>query len=263
MFRKSRVLERLRRGQAAVGPPFAMFAMARVAEVIGRCGYDLLWVDMEHRPLDWPLVYDIGIGARASDVDMIIRVVKTGYDAPMKALEAGAHGVMIPHCMSAEEAQRWARWAKYPPLGNRGFDMTGPDADFGAIDKYEYITSVNAETFLCVQIEDPCAVDCVDQIAAVQGVDLLFIGPADLSITYGIPFQWEHKLIQDAIERTAAAAKKHGKYWGIPFINPELAKRNYARGARLFFTGYDEQDAIVEVMRKVYVDFRTTVGEKP
>ena len=87
MLRKSRVLARLRKGLAAVGPPFAMFAMARVAEVVGNCGYDFIWVDMEHRPIGWRELYDTGIGARAAGVDMVTRVIKTGYDIMIQIIK--------------------------------------------------------------------------------------------------------------------------------------------------------------------------------
>jgi len=266
-YLKSRVLERMRKGLTVIGPPFCMFAMARVAEVVGSCGFDLLWVDMEHRPIDWDDVYDIGIGARAAGVDVITRVCKQGYTAPMKALEAGAHGVMIPHVMDADEARQWARWSKYPPIGNRGVDVAGPDADWarGIHDKESleaYMNHVNKETFLCIQVEEPTIVECLDEVAAIDGVDLLFVGPADLSVSYGIPFDFEHPKMQRVFDLTAEAAAKHGKFWGIPMMNEKQLAANYARGARMFFTGYDAQDAAIEGLTNFYNNFRSVIGDE-
>ena len=265
-FLESRVLGRMRAGLAAIGPPYAMFSTPRIAEVIGLCGMDFLWVDMEHRPIGWGDVYDAGIGARASGVDMVTRLVKNGYTAPMKALEAGSQGVMVPHVMDAEEARQWARWSKFPPIGNRGVDIAGPDADFArGMESHEdleaYMAHVNKETFLCIQVEEPTIVECIDEVAAIDGVDVLFIGPADLSVSYGIPFDWKNPRMQRAFDLTAEAAAKHGKFWGLPFMNDERAKENYARGARIFITGYDEQDAVIEGMTNFAKNFRTVIGE--
>ena len=265
-FLKSRVLERMRQGLSAIGPPFAMFSTPRVAEVMGQCGVDFLWVDMEHRPIDWKDVYDAGIGARAAGVDVVTRLVKTGYTAPMKALEAGAHGVMVPHVMDADEARQWARWSKYPPIGNRGVDVAGPDANFARgiesrADLEAYMEHVNRETFLCIQIEEPTLVECIDEVAAIDGVDVLFIGPADLSVSYGIPFDWEHPKMQRVFDLTAEAAARHGKFWGLPKMSEKQLKENYERGARIFITGYDEQDALIEGMTAFTREFRAAIGE--
>jgi 4-hydroxy-2-oxoheptanedioate aldolase len=169
----------------------------------------------------------------------MVRILKTGYTAPMRALEFGATGLMIPHCMDAAEARQWVEWTKSPPLGKRGFDGAGADADYLFADPLEYMKHANEEIFLVLQIEDKEAVEKVEEIAAVEGVDLLFVGPGDLSISYGVPLQGQHPLVQKAIDRVAAAAAKYGKFWGMPSGTPEVAQSLVDRGARFITCGGD------------------------
>ena len=169
----------------------------------------------------------------------MVRILKHGYTAPMRALELGANGIMVPHCRTAEEARQWVEWTRFPPLGKRGFDGAGPDADYALANPIEYLRHANEQTFLVVQIEDAEAVSCVDEIASVPGVDLLFVGPADLSISYGVPLQLDHIFVQRAIDRIAEAAAKNGKWWGMPTGSPDAAQALINRGGRFIVCGGD------------------------
>ena len=91
-------------------------------EVIGRTGHDLIWFDMEHRQWDMHHLDPISLACRATGIDLMARIVKSGYHVPMQALEFGANGLMIPHVRSVEEARQWVDWVRFPPLGRRGFD---------------------------------------------------------------------------------------------------------------------------------------------
>jgi len=119
---------------------------------------------------------------------------------------------------------------RYPPLGKRGFDNAGVDADFTFADPVEYMKHVNQETFLVLQVEDREAVDCIDDILAVEGVDLIFIGPADLTISYGVPMQRDHPQVQRAMDKVANAVAKAGKWWGTVTARRNLRNRNWTEG---------------------------------
>jgi 4-hydroxy-2-oxoheptanedioate aldolase len=196
----------------------------------------------------------MAIACRATDIDLMVRIRKTGYTSVMRALEFGANGIMVPHCCSVEEAQQWANWTRFPPQGTRGFDGAGADGDYSLSDPLEYLRERNEETFLAVQIEDREAVDCVEGIAAVEGVDLLFVGPADLSISYGIPMQRQHPLVQRALDRVANAAEKAGKWWGTVTETPELAQAELDRGARLV-TCANDHFLLVHGLQNAYRQF--------
>jgi 4-hydroxy-2-oxoheptanedioate aldolase len=228
---KSRVLDKLRSGGFVRTVGVSRMRDPWLAEVIGKLDFDLIWLDMEHRSFGNDIIDPIALACRATGIDLMVRILKDGYMAPMRALEAGANGIMVPHCRSAAEARQWVEWTRFPPLGKRGFDGAGADADYYLAPPLEHLKHGNEQTFLVLQIEDVEAVECVEEIAAVKGVDLLFVGPGDLSISYGVPMQTDHALVQAAIDRVAAACRKHGKWWGMPTGSPEAAQALIDRGA--------------------------------
>src|SRR5215469_14046023 len=185
----SRVLKKLRAGEFVRVVGVNRVVEPWFTEVVGRSGFDVVWLDMEHRTHGEDVISAISLACRATGIDLMVRIRKTDYSSPMRALECGAQGIMVPHCRSAEEARQWVRWCKYPPMGERGFDNVGADGEFGLSDPAEYFERSNRETFVVLQIEDRDAVDRVEEIAAVEGVTLLFVGPADLSISLGVPLQ--------------------------------------------------------------------------
>ncbi len=238
-MRQSRVLKKLRAGEFVITANVNRVAEPWLAEVIGRIGFDVIWFDMEHRAFGYDKIDGVSLACRSTGIDLMVRVLKTGYTSPMRALEFGANGILVPHCLSVEEARQWVEWVRFPPLGRRGFDGAGADADYALADPKEYLAHANDEVFLALQVEDKECVEVVDEIASVPGVDLLFVGPGDLSISYGVPFQFDHPLVQSAIDRVASAALKAGKWWGIPTGSPEQAQSYLDRGARLITAGND------------------------
>jgi 4-hydroxy-2-oxoheptanedioate aldolase len=236
---KSKALRKLRSGDFVRVPVVNRVTDPWLTEVVGRFGFDAVWVDMEHRPFGYDILNPISLACRATGMDLIVRILKTGYSTPMRVLEAGANGLMVPHCRSAEEARQWVEWTRFPPIGRRGFDGAGVDADYMLADPLEHIEHANRETLLILQVEDREAVECVEKIAAVEGVDLLLVGPADLTLSYGVPMQFEHPDVQKAIDRVASAVAKAGKWWGITTGTPEAAQRALDRGARMITCGCD------------------------
>lgn len=235
----SRVLRKLRAGEFVITASVNRVTEPWLAEMIGRLGFDVIWFDMEHRAFGFDKIDGLSLACRATGIDLMVRVLKTGYTSPMRALEFGANGIMVPHCISVEEARQWVEWVRFPPLGRRGFDGAGADADFAFADPHDYLARANDEVFLVLQVEDRECVECVDEIAALPGVDMLFVGPGDLGISYGVPFQTDHPLIQNAIDRVASAAQKAGKWWGIPTDSAEQAQSFIDRGASLITAGND------------------------
>jgi len=230
---KSKVLRKLRDGECVKVAGVSRVREPWIAELIGRLGYDVIWFDMEHRAFGYDVIDPMALACRATGIDLMVRVLKEGYMSPMRAMEFGANGIMVPHCRSVEEARQWVEWCRFPPLGKRGIDAAGADADYMLADPLEHLRNGNEETFLVLQIEDKEAVDCVDGIAAVEGVDLLFVGAGDLSASYGVPFQFDHPDVQRAIDKVANACAKTGKYWGMPTGSPAAAQKLIDRGARM------------------------------
>jgi 4-hydroxy-2-oxoheptanedioate aldolase len=251
---KSRLRSKLRAGDFVRVVGINRITEPWLAEVAGKLGFDVIWFDMEHRAHGYEVVDRMSIACRATGIDLMVRILKTGYDSAMRALEFGANGIMVPHCRSIEEAEQWASWTRFPPQGSRGFDGAGADSEYSLSDPLEYLKDRNEETFLAVQIEDPEAVDCAEGIAAVDGVDLLFVGPADLSISYGVPLERQHPKVQHALDKVANASEKAGKWWGTVTETPELAQQELDRGARLI-TCANDHFLLVHGLQDAYRQF--------
>jgi 2-keto-3-deoxy-L-rhamnonate aldolase RhmA len=140
---------------------------------------------------------------------------------------------------SARQAEEVMTWAKFHPRGQRGVNGTGVDGHYGALPGPEYFSKANAESFVAVQIEHADAVDEVERIAAIPDLDLLFVGPADLSQSMGLPGQWEHPRMWEAVERVARAAEFYHIPWAILPWDAAHARRCVDLGCRVLSLGID------------------------
>jgi 4-hydroxy-2-oxoheptanedioate aldolase len=236
-MRTNRVLEKLRAGKAALVTTVTPYASPKLTEMIGMLDFDCVWIDMEHQDYSDDQLFAMALGCRATGIEPMARIRKGDYWTYSRPFEAGATGIMVPHCRSAAEARQIVHYSRFHPLGMRGIDGVEAAADYGLAPTGEYMAHVNRETFVCVQIEDREAVEDVDAIAAVEGIDILFVGPSDLSQSYGIPLQTQAPEMRAAIDRVAEAAARHGKWWGLPVGSAEAGERYYEMGARFLACG--------------------------
>ena len=146
---------------------------------------------------------------------------------------------MAAQVRNGTQTEEIVRWAKFHPRGIRGINNTGVDGRYGMTPLAEYLRETNARTFIAIQIENVEALEDVDRIAAVKDVDVLFVGPADLSQSMGIPAEWEHPRLWQALERVARAAKNHGIHWAILPLSPAHARRCVDMGCRMLSLGLD------------------------
>ncbi|MGB7345791.1 MAG: aldolase/citrate lyase family protein [Pirellulaceae bacterium] len=228
-MRISKTLSRVRSGEPIRLAVLGHYIPAYVAHA-ARAGYDCLWVDLEHRGMQSREIDALLAFGHLFDIDILIRpptLEKTGL---CRFLEDGAAGLMIPHLSTPEMAEMLVQYTKFPPLGNRGIDNAGLDADFHVHNPDEYAAWVNRETFLVAQIETPEAVRNCDAIAATEGVDLIFIGPGDLGLRLR---QTNEMTLDEAWETVAAACKKHGKAFGGPCASQAEMQQRREQGAQL------------------------------
>jgi 4-hydroxy-2-oxoheptanedioate aldolase len=255
-MRTNRVLEKLRQNKAVLVTTITPYASPKLTEMLGLLDFDCVWIDMEHQDYSYDQLFDMALGCRSTGIEPMARIRKGDYWTYSRPFEAGATGIMVPHCRSGAEAEQIVRFARFAPLGMRGIDGVEALADYGLAPTGEYMAHANRETFVVVQIEDREAVENVDAIAATVGIDVLFVGPADLSQSYGIALQTQDPIIQAAIERVAEASARHGKWWGIPVGSAEQGERYYEMGARFLACGA----AIIllqEGWRRIRQDFDT------
>jgi 2-dehydro-3-deoxyglucarate aldolase/4-hydroxy-2-oxoheptanedioate aldolase len=212
----------------------------KIIEIVGLHGvYDAVWLDQEHAGLTIEQIEHASRAARAVGLESFVRLAATDYATVMRPLEAGAGGVMAAQVKSAREAADVVRWAKFHPEGLRGMNGTGVDGRYGTLPVAEYTRRANAETLVAIQIEHADAVADVENIAAVPHVDLLFVGPADLAQSMGIPGEWNHPRLWQAIEKVAATSRVSGVPWAILPLNAAYAQRCVELGCRVLSVGLD------------------------
>jgi 2-dehydro-3-deoxyglucarate aldolase/4-hydroxy-2-oxoheptanedioate aldolase len=202
-------------------------------------GFDAVWFDQEHAGVSIEQIELASLAARACGLDSFVRLAPTDYATVMRPLEAGAGGIMAAQVRSAEQTRQIVQWAKFHPQGMRGMNGLGVDGNYGTIPIKDYMSRANAETFVAIQIEHIDAVTDIDQIAAVPNVDVLFIGPADLGQSMGIPGDWDQPRIWEAIEKVAEASKRHKIHWAILPPNAAYARRCLELGCRMLSIGFD------------------------
>lgn len=212
----------------------------KFVEIIGfEGGFDAVWLDQEHAGISMAQVEHAARAARGVGLDSFVRLAPTDYATVMRPLEAGAGGIMAAQVRGVQQAQDVMRWSKFHPLGLRGVNGSGVDGRYASLPMRQYMEQANAETFVAIQIEHVDAVHEVEQIAALPGVDVLFIGPADLGQSMGLVGDWNHPRIWEAIERVARAAAAHGVHWAILPPNAPFAERCVSLGCKMLSLGLD------------------------
>ncbi len=235
-----RIKAMLREGQVVRVFATGQLLSPKLLEIVGEHGdFDALWLDQEHAGLTMRDIELATMAARAYDMDHFVRLPATDYAAVMRPLEAGAGGVMISMVQSAAEVEQAVRWAKFAPRGERGVNGGNRDGRFGLVPLAEYCAKANADTFFGVQIETAGALESVGEIAAIPDVDLVFIGPSDLSQVLGVTGQFDHPRCLEAIQAIARACEAAGKPWGVFSRGPEYALRMKDLGCRLFCIAAD------------------------
>ena len=210
-----------------------------IAEILSNAGYSWLAVDMEHSDIDMEAFTNLCRAMSGRDTLPLARVRENDRLAIRQVLDMGAGGIIVPMVGSADEARKAVAAAKYPPRGVRGVSFhraNGYGAGFS-----EHIRNSDADVLVIMMIETRSGVEDIDGILAVEGVDGIFIGPYDLSGSYGVVGQLDHPLVLDAVTRCVGACRSAGKAAGIHIAHPdpELIRTRIGDGFTFIGMGYD------------------------
>ncbi len=193
-------------------------------------GYDFVFIDMEHGSYSMETIADLVRGAKSVGIGTIIRVPRLETFFISRVLDAGAEGIMVPMTSTREDAEAIARFSKYIPIGQRGFGSGSGMTDYAPVKTIEFMKEANEHTLIVAQIETREAIDNIDAILSVEGIDVGLIGPNDLSIALGIPDQMNSEIQTKAIEKVVETAKKRGKASGIHIAGVDAIKKWRAKG---------------------------------
>jgi 4-hydroxy-2-oxoheptanedioate aldolase len=251
------IKERLEAGKIVRTMHVVGYATPRVIELTGLLGnFHGVWFDQEHSAIPHATLEMMLIACRAAKLDAFARVPPTDYATVMRPMETGCSGVMIAQVRTLAEVEQAVGWAKYPPVGVRGMFGGNAETRYGQVDIATHVATANRDRWVSIQIETVESVEIVDKIAATKGVDWLFVGPADLSVTLGVPGDFMHPKCIEALKRVAAAAKKAGKAWGILSRDAEHARVCRELGCQLFSI-FGDIDCIrvgMETLEKRFAD---------
>jgi 4-hydroxy-2-oxoheptanedioate aldolase len=231
------IRDRVLKGEVMYGIG-AFLGSGLTVEMIGAAGFDWTWIDCEHGAQDYS---ELILQMQANSIHNAPAVVRIAWnEAPRfkRVLDLGAAGIMVPYVTTAEEARRAAEAMRYPPDGIRGVAKFNRACGFGQ-NFSEYFSKANDNLLTVVQLETMKSVENAAEIAAIDGVDVLFIGPLDLSVSLGIPDNYEHQDFIEAMDRVADACKQHEKTAGILVPNLDYLENWISRGFTFLVVGSD------------------------
>jgi 4-hydroxy-2-oxoheptanedioate aldolase len=236
-MRPSRVLRKLRAGKVA-GCVKLNLSDPRAAEIAAMCGVDCVWIDQEHVPNDSRDIENQVRAIKVYDVDAVVRVPRGSYSDLVHPLEMDATGIIVPHVMSLDDARRVVWQTRFHPVGRRPLDGGNADGAYCMLPVNDYLQQANRERFVIVQIEDPEPMADLEQIAQLEGIDVLFFGPGDFSQGIGEPGNFDNPRLIEARRLIAETARRHGKFAGTVATVDTLAA-TVALGYRFINVGAD------------------------
>ncbi len=236
-MRENPVKQRLAAGEVVLGTMVQELMTPALFRIAAAAGAEFVLLDQEHPAWSLETVRGVIAAGRGTDVVPFVRVPDAEYHLVARTLDAGALGVMIPNCESREEARAVVEWARYPPAGRRGFGIPRYELEPGGV--APTLAKANVEQMVIVQIESTAGLEAVERIAAVDGVDLLWIGHFDLTASLGVPAEFESPAFQAAVDRILAACEAAGKPLGIMVASVEDGRRWLERGFRCVAYGVD------------------------
>ncbi|MDR1829043.1 MAG: hypothetical protein LBR29_11990 [Methylobacteriaceae bacterium] len=178
-------------------------------------GLDFVMFDCEHAAYGMESIRDAAITCRALGISVFARVPNLSKDYISRMLDSGVEGIMVPFIQTPEQVREFIQYAKYRPVGNRGFATVGPHTDYRKGKAADVMADANNNVMAIAQIETESAVEHIEEIAAIEGLDTLLIGPFDLSIALGVPGDMNSPVLLDAITRVSDAARRNGKLFTI------------------------------------------------
>ena len=253
-MRTNQVKEKLKRGEPALGAWLSLPSVP-AARIMARLGFDWLVVDMEHSAQNPVLMADmVATIADAGTCAPMVRIPANSVEWFKWALDAGAWGVVVPMVNTREEAQRVIEYAKYPPLGNRSIGGAFGPYGFGITNWPDYARAANDETIVTVQIESKQALENLDEILSVPGIDVAFVGPNDLHAQLGLTPSTEgaEPEFVEALERIKVEARKHHVAPGIFSGKGEAAAERIRQGFQMISVTTDVSSMIAAATRNLH-----------
>lgn len=236
-MRINQVRHALKAGKVQLGLNFGQLRSAEVARLLAAAGFHWAFIDCEHGNFDLETVNDICRVAQLVGLCPVLRVADLQYSLVARALDCGAQGIIFPRIEDPKLLETALSWTKFPPVGVRGYGLMAPHTDYEALSFNQVISHVNDNTLTVLQIETKRAVEARDEILSVPGIDAVMIGPADLSISMGVPGEFQHPKMIEAMESIRETCESKGIAPGTQTRAVPQAKFWKDRGMRFLGCG--------------------------
>jgi 2-dehydro-3-deoxyglucarate aldolase/4-hydroxy-2-oxoheptanedioate aldolase len=242
-LRKNNVKEALKSGKTVIGSEASRISSPEIARIYAAAGFDFIFIDTEHTSFGMETVASMITIARLSNIVPIVRVPDAEYHLIARALDAGAMGIIVPRVTTAEQVEEIVNWIRYPPEGVRGVAIPPSHTDYGEVAPGNFIDHLNRETLLVIQIERKAALDNIDGMLSVDGLDVAALGWMDLSTDLGVPGEIENPLLVDSIEQVLESCKSHSIASGM--ISGDLDVLSYWADKGTRFLSYSSDGMIL------------------
>ena len=232
--------EKILKNELCLGVGLRQTRTADIGKIMSTCGYDWLFIDMEHNSMDIDIASQISVAAQDAGITPIVRVPDFAHHHATRVLDCGAMGIVFPHVDDATTAQRLVSNCLYPPNGHRSMTGVLPQLDFKQKPIAEVAKLINDNMLIVIMLESPEAISNVDSIAALEGVDVILIGTNDLCMEMGIPGDYNNPKVKEAYSKVIEACKKYGKTPGMGGVyNEELMSEYIGMGMKFILSGSD------------------------
>jgi len=261
---ENRVKRVMREGGVALVGYVGSFPGATMVEIASLAGYDGIRIDLEHTAIELTDIQVKVLAAERGGITPLVRVPSADPSFILRLLDMGVQGITVPHIATAEQARAVVKAVRYPPMGDRGIAGSSRAAAYGTVPLKRHIEESNREILVGVLIEDASALDEIEAIAAIDGIDLIAIGANDLAKGLGVAAQPDHPILVAAIDRISAAVKKGGKAHlslgvgqsAFPRTLPELRKL----GVQYMHCGPQTEVRILNSMASQVTKLRSEMG---
>ena len=238
-MRNNTVKQALQAGQLQLGMNFGVLRSPEIPRLLTAAGFHWAFIDTEHGAFDLETVQDVCRVCQLTGLCPVVRVADLQYALVARALDSGAQGIIFPRMEDPKLLETAISWTQYPPAGVRGFGLQPSQVGYEALPMNEVITHINANILTVLQIESKRAVEARDEILSVPGIDAVMIGPADLSISMGIPGEFQHPDLIAAIDLIRETCDPKGIAPGIHTRTAALANFWKQKGMRFLSCGSD------------------------
>ncbi len=254
-MRVNHVKSALKQGKLQLGCGFGQIRSVEVAKILAAAGFHWTFIDAEHGNFGIETLFDLCHASGLAGLSPIVRVADMQYALIARALDCGADGVIFPRVESPELLERAVSWTKFPPVGVRGMGLGAQHFEYERVSVPQIIEHLNANTMVVLQIETQRAVEAREELLSVPGIDAVMCGPVDLSISLGVPGDFQHPRMVEAMEKIRDSCLKHGVAPGTQTRSVALAKFWKERGMIFLGSGnetsflLDKASEVVEALK--------------